>query len=134
IIYGTQEFRGVLIRFKNSLNENAKMHALVGVLPEACHNDIEAWHPSTLSLRVLFVLGGQDLKLKKRFDTFMELVERAGFKYRIVYTKEDTFFENLVSTLYLLEYTTLYLAVLRGIPPAPTPNITLLKKKLSEEN
>ncbi|MEM1994106.1 MAG: bifunctional phosphoglucose/phosphomannose isomerase [Nitrososphaerales archaeon] len=130
IIYGTQEYRGVLIRFKNSLNENAKMHALVEVLPEACHNDIEAWYPSALNTRALFILEERDVKLKKRFDTLMELVEKAGSKYHIIYTKEDTLFKKLMSTLYLLEYTTLYLAVLRGIPPAPTPNITLLKNRI----
>ncbi len=130
IIYGAQHLKGVLIRFKNSLNENAKIHALVEVLPEACHNSIEAWHPSNLDLRALFVLG--ERRLKKRFDTLMELVERSGFKYRTVYTEETELFSSLMSILYLLEYATLYLAVLRGVPPAPTPNITLLKKRVEE--
>ena len=131
IIYGPQEFRGVLIRFKNSLNENAKVHASVEILPEACHNDIEAWQPDALSLRVLFVINGSDGRLRKRFDTLMELVERSGVEYRSIYVKEATLFEGIVKLVYLLEYATLYLAVLRGVPPAPTPNIALLKKRLS---
>lgn len=131
IIYGPQEFRGVLTRFKNSLNENAKVHALVEILPEACHNDIEAWQPDAFSLRVLFAINGSDGRMRKRFDTLMELVERSGVEYRSIYVKEDTLFESIVKLLYLLEYTTLYLAVLRGVPPAPTPNIALLKKRLS---
>jgi hypothetical protein len=82
IVYGPQEFRGVLLRFKNSLNENAK-------------------------------------------------VERSGVKYRSVHAGEASLFKSMVKLLYILEYATLYLAVLRGIPPAPTPNIALLKKRLS---
>ena len=133
IIYGPQEFRGVLIRFKNSLNENAKVHALVEILPEACHNDIEAWQSRASNLGVLFTLNACDGRLRKRFDTLMELVERSGVKYKSVYVKEATLFESMVKLLYLLEYSTLYLAVLRGISPAPTPNIALLKKRLSED-
>jgi glucose/mannose-6-phosphate isomerase len=131
IIYGPQEFRSVLIRFKNSLNENAKVHALVEILPEACHNDIEAWRPHTTNLRVLFTINEHDERMKKRFATFMELVERSGVKYRSVYVGENSLFESIMRLLYLLEYATLYLAVLRGIPPTPTPNIALLKKRLS---
>ncbi len=131
IVYGPQEFRGVLTRFKNSLNENAKVHALVEILPEACHNDIEAWQRDALSLRVLFAINGSDGRLRKRFDTLMELVERSGVEYRSIYVKEATLFEGIVKLVYLLEYATLYLAVLRGVPPAPTPNIALLKKRLS---
>jgi len=131
IVYGPQEFRGVLIRFKNSLNENAKVHACVEILPEACHNDIEAWQPDALNLRVLFVINGSDGRLRKRFDTLMELVERSGVEYRSVYVREATLFGGIVKLLYLLEYVTFYLAVLRGVPPAPTPNIALLKKRLS---
>lgn len=130
IIYGPLEFRGVLIRFKNSLNENAKVHASVEILPEACHNAIETWQPKVSNLGVLFVLSNYDRRLKKRFDTLMELVERSGFRHRSVYISEATLFESMVKLLYLLEYATLYLAVLKGVPPAPTPNIALLKKRL----
>lgn len=133
IIYGPQEFKGVLVRFKNSLNENAKIHALVEILPEACHNDIEAWHQNLPNHKALFVLGEYDIRLKKRFDTLMELAERSGSEYRGIYIKESTLFQSMIKLLYLLEYTTLYLAVLRGVPPAPTPNIALLKKRLSED-
>lgn len=131
IVYGPQEFRGVLLRFKNSLNENAKVHASVEILPEACHNSIEAWHPYPSNLRVLFAINEYDERLKKRFDTLMELVERSGVKYRSVHAGEASLFKSMVKLLYILEYATLYLAVLRGIPPAPTPNIALLKKRLS---
>jgi len=133
IIYGPQEFKGVLIRFKNSLNENAKVHALVEILPEACHNDIEAWHQNLPNHRAILVLGKYDRRLKKRFDTLAELIERAGSEYRSIYIREPSPFESMIKLLYLLEYTTLYLAVLRGVPPAPTPNIALLKKRLSED-
>ena len=131
IIYGPQEFRGVLIRFKNSLNENAKVHALVEILPETCHNDIEAWQPNISNLRVLFTINAYDRRLRKQFDTLMELIERSGIKYRSIYVREASLFESVVKLLYILEYATLYLAVLRRVPPAPTPNIALLKKRLS---
>jgi glucose/mannose-6-phosphate isomerase len=131
IIYGPQEFRGVLIRFKNSLNENAKVHASVEILPEACHNDIEAWQPHTSNLRVLFAINEYNGRMRKRFETLMELVERSGTKYRSIYVREKSLFESIVRLLYPLEYATLYLAVLRGVSPAPTPNIALLKKRLS---
>jgi glucose/mannose-6-phosphate isomerase len=43
VIYGSISTSGAGIRFKNILNENAKIHAIFDGLPDAFHNGIEAW-------------------------------------------------------------------------------------------
>jgi glucose/mannose-6-phosphate isomerase len=43
LIYSSRRTRAVGLRFRQSLNENAKMHAFNGEIPELCHNDIVGW-------------------------------------------------------------------------------------------
>ena len=42
VIYGSRSTCGAGIRFKNLLNENAKIHAIFDALPDAFHNEIQA--------------------------------------------------------------------------------------------
>ncbi len=134
LVYGPHEIRGALIRCKNSLNENAKTHALIEILPEACHNDIEAWRHGANNIKVLFTYGSLDRRMQKRFSALAEFVKKTGYPSIHIAIKGSTPLGKIMSTLYTLEYATLYLAVLKKIPPAPTPNISQLKKRLSEED
>ncbi len=41
--YSSRRTRSIGLRFRQSLNENAKTHGFAGVVPELCHNDIVGW-------------------------------------------------------------------------------------------
>src|SRR5579872_4115706 len=43
LIYSSRRTRAAGLRFRQSLNENAKMHGFDGVVPELCHNEIVGW-------------------------------------------------------------------------------------------
>jgi len=52
------------IRFKNSLQENAKIHAMAEDIIEACHNGIVSWEKSSDIKPVL--IQGQDDYIKTK--------------------------------------------------------------------
>ena len=131
VIYAPLLLRGSALRFKNSLNENAKLHAIVEVLPELCHNDIEAWIKDGVAYQPLFLRHhGEAQEVSERFRAIMQIIQDAGFKIEEIYTPAHQPLAIIASSIYLLDYTSLYTAVLRGIDPLPTPNIGILKKEL----
>lgn len=44
VIYGTPDMDAVAVRLKNQLNENSKLIAFSGVMPEFNHNEIVGWY------------------------------------------------------------------------------------------
>ena len=49
VIYYPYGLKAAAIRFKNSLQENSKMHVINEDLIEACHNGIVAWEQNSTS-------------------------------------------------------------------------------------
>ncbi|MGQ9468286.1 MAG: bifunctional phosphoglucose/phosphomannose isomerase [Nitrososphaerales archaeon] len=132
LIYGSNLNRAVVIRFKNSLNENAKMHAIIDVMPELCHNEIVAWEGiKDKPLKPLFLRYGEEPpEVKARFEIFKELIRDAGFEILEAWSWGEDQLSKIISLLYILDFTSIYLAVLRGLDPAPTLNIEKMKKRL----
>ena len=47
-----------------------------------------------------------------------------------IYTEGKTKLGRIIDLIYLLDYVSLYLAILKNIDPPPTPNIDEIKKLL----
>jgi glucose/mannose-6-phosphate isomerase len=118
------------IRFKNSLNENAKVHCVTESILEASHNEMVpfSFKSNHSSSRVLLlkwnndqaVVDGRFIKAKKFFagvgQPFMEM----GGNY-------DDLVNAIISSIYVLDLTTIYMAINRNIDPSSTPAIDLMK-------
>lgn len=76
LIYYPHGLQAAAIRFKNSLQENAKSHAMIENVIEASHNGIVSWErPSTVRP---ILLEGQDdhIKTKERWQIMKEYFEK----------------------------------------------------------
>ncbi|MCP8308835.1 MAG: bifunctional phosphoglucose/phosphomannose isomerase [archaeon] len=132
LIYGSNLNRAVAIRFKNVLNENSKMHAIVDVMPELCHNEIVAWEGiKDKPLKPLFLRYRKEPpEVKVRFEIFKELIRDAGFEILEAWSWGEDQLSKIISLLYILDFASLYLAVLRGFDPTPTVSIEKMKGRL----
>lgn len=116
-------------RFKDSLNENAKIHCLRESVLEASHNEIvpftygNDYHP-----KVLF-LGwtGDPTIVKERFKKIKQLFKDLGQAFMDINTYEQNLTSAMITSIYLLDFVTIYMAISRGIDPSPTPAIDILK-------
>ncbi len=130
VIIASSSYRGVATRFKNSLNENAKMPALTMILPEGCHNDLEAiTKKSKLALKPVTIMDeaqGAEGDLAQR--TLMRVLGRAGLDSFDITGRGKGRLSRLVSALYTLEYATFYAAVARKIDPTPTPALKMFRE------
>jgi glucose/mannose-6-phosphate isomerase len=116
----------VAYRWKSQVNENANRHAFASQLPEADHNEIEAWGGPGPFAAVMLEDPAGDARLRRRFELTAEVV---GGAHR-VQARGDTPAERVFSLVLLGDLVSLYLAVLAGVDPEAVPAIERFKQQL----
>lgn len=128
VIYGSWEIAGVLERFSSQLAENAKVKAMRFELPECCHNEVESIASAEADHRVVLVrIRGEDPEVAARMELLKEMYWLRGVRSFEVASAWEGLFEQMVSLVYLLDFSTIHLAAFRGVDPSGTPYIDRLK-------
>jgi glucose/mannose-6-phosphate isomerase len=129
IIYYPWGLQAAAVRFKNSLQENAKMHAMIEDVIEACHNGIVAWEKKS-DIRPILIRGYDDYtKTKERWDIIKEYFEQKKIEYREIFSIRGSILTKLINLIYLLDYSTIYCSVMSGIDPTPVASIDFVKNR-----
>ena len=126
-IYSGQTLSAPGYRFKASLNENSKIRAQHILLPELCHNEIQSWGKIT---SIFLRDDDESLEQRERFESLSQILIKMDIKPLEIYTEGKTKLGRIIDLIYLLDYVSLYLAILKDIDPTPTPNIDEIKKLL----
>jgi len=131
LVYYPWGLNAAAIRFKNSLQENAKTHALVEDVIEACHNGIVSWERHSIVQPIL--LEGKDdyIKTKERWKILKEYFIDNKIDYKEVFTVNGSILSKLINLIYLLDYASIYCAILSNVDPSPVNSIDFIKKKLN---
>ena len=80
LIYYPHGLEACAIRFKNSLQENTKMHALAEDVLEASHNGIVSWERKS-KVQPIILRGKDDyIKTKERWQIFKEYFKKSGIE------------------------------------------------------
>ncbi|MFO1533629.1 MAG: SIS domain-containing protein [Thermoplasmatota archaeon] len=139
-VYATPAFYGVGLHFRGMLNENAKKIAKVDLVPESNHNDLTGWggdkenrkHFAVVALRH----GGQNPELQKRLAFMEERYRKWGVAWHNRVSAPIESFESHVveqaRAIQFFDYTSVYVAALRGEDPAEIREIKALKRLLRE--
>ena len=130
IIYYPYGLQSAAIRFKNSLQENIKIHAFTEDVIETCHNGIVSWERKSTIQPIL--LGGQDdhIKTKERWKILKEFFQQNKIEYKEIISVNGSIVSKIINMIYLLDYSTIYKAVLDGIDPTPVKSIDYIKNRL----
>jgi len=130
LIYYPAGLQSAAIRFKNSLHENAKSHAMVDDIIEACHNGIVSWEKPS-NVNPILLQGKEDyIKTKERWQILKEFFEIKKIDYWEVLSIDGNILSKLITLIYHLDYTSIYLAVLNHTDPTPIAPIDFIKSKL----
>lgn len=129
LLFGSEDSRSVLRRFKNELNENSKMPAFYYTLPEGYHDDIEGLkmlgklaRPQPIFLRDKDEDDGQ----RKTRERLYSLLSELGMQpVQEIEGLGQNRLSRLVSAVTLGDYASVYLALLRGMDPS---ELTLIPK------
>ncbi len=130
LIYYPWGLQAAAIRFKNSLQENTKIHAITEDVIEACHNGIVAWDKKS-DINPILIQGTDDyIKTKERWEILKELFKEKNIEYNEIYSEEGNILSKIINLIYILDYSTIYRAVLLEINPTPVGPINFVKNKL----
>ena len=130
IIYYPAGLRSAAIRFKNSLQENAKTHVITEDIIEACHNGIVAWEKPS-NLKPLLIEGMDDyIKTRERWSILKEFLQSKNIGYKEVFSTEGSILTKLVCLVYYLDYVSIYRAILSKIDPSPVRPIEFIKSRI----
>jgi len=130
LIYYPWGMQAAAIRFKNSLQENAKIHAIAEDVIEACHNGIVSWEKQS-NVQPILIEGYDDyIKTKERWQILKEYFDKNGIEYHEVLSVKGSILSKLINLIYLLDYTSIYKAVLDGVDPSPVRSIDYIKSNL----
>lgn len=130
LIYYPLGLQAAAIRFKNSLQENAKIHAITEDVIEACHNGIVSWERRS-EVQPILIQGHDDyVKTIERWQLLKKYFGSNEIEYRHVISVKGSIISKLINLIYLLDYTSIYKAVLDEIDPSPIRSIEYIKSNL----
>jgi len=130
MIYYPWGLQAAAIRFKNSLQENAKVHAIAEDVLEASHNGIVSWEKPS-NVQPIMLEGDEDyIKTKERWKIMREYFKEKNIDYKEVFSIKGNILSKLINLIYLLDYCSIYHAVLSEIDPTPIRSIDFIKNKL----
>ena len=82
IIYYPFGLQSAAIRFKNSLQENAKIHTASEDVIEACHNGIVAWEKNS-NVQPILIRGKEDnVKTKERWEILKRFFQEKNIEFK----------------------------------------------------
>ncbi|MEX2192341.1 MAG: SIS domain-containing protein [Nitrosarchaeum sp.] len=130
IIYYPHGLESAATRFKSSLQENAKTHAIIEDVIEACHNGIVSWEKPSIVQPIL--LQGKDdyIKTKERFDIIKEYFMKNNIDFKEIHSVSGNILTKIISLIYMLDYASIYRAVLSKTDPSPVLSIDYIKSKI----
>ena len=130
VIYYPQGLETAAVRFKNSLQENAKTHAITENVVENSHNGIVSWeNPSSM---VPILIEGKDdhIKTKDRWRILREYFETNNIEYKEILTVDGNILSKIMCLIYMLDYSTIYYSIRLGVNPSPIRSIDFIKERL----
>jgi glucose/mannose-6-phosphate isomerase len=132
LIYYPWGLQAAGIRFKNSLQENAKMHAMVEDVVEASHNGIVAWENESQVFPILLQGDNDNIKTKERWKILKIYFNNSKIEYKEIFSIKGNILAKLMHLIYLLDYTSIYKAIISKIDPTPVKSIDFIKSRLEE--
>ena len=130
VVYYPWGLQAAAIRFKNSLQENAKTHAITEDVIEACHNGIVSWTKPS-EVKPILVQGEDDyIKTKERWKILKEFFHERNIDYKEIQSVNGSILSKLINLIYLFDYASIYRAVLSEIDPTPIEAIDFVKNRL----
>ena len=130
MIYYPFGLKSACIRFKNSLNENAKIHVLTEDVIEMCHNGIVGWETKSMTQPILIQGKDDQLTTKKRWEIVKEYFFKNNIQYKEIISTDGSILSKIINLIYLLDYASIYKAILNEIDPTSIESIKYVKSKL----
>jgi len=133
-IYATGPLSATAIRWKNQINENAKMIAFNGAIPEMNHTEIIGWSEciQRSKCRPVFLCEDESPEaVGAMMQESIDVLRSSGLDPEVVTIKGRTAFERSLKAVMLGDYVSLFLASMHGVDPMDVGPIMTFKQRLA---
>ncbi len=136
-IYGWGIYSPIARRWCAQFNENSKIIARYDIVPECNHNDIVGWsmNPEFSKKFTCILFRDEDdesIYMSKRLNFLKILFEDIAANVIEIQIKGKRRLAKMMQAMYLGDFVSCYIAILRKIDPSPVDVITELKGVLAE--
>jgi len=137
VVYGFRQYGAIAHRLKTQFNENSKVPSRYEVFPELNHNEVVGWEASEDLTKIFSVLlirdRNESVEIRNRIEaTKATALQKAG-RILEIYAKGEGELAKMFSILHLGDFTSVYLAILRGIDPVPVKTIDEIKMTMKKK-
>ena len=135
VVYAGPKLYPAAYKWKISFNENAKTVAWCNQYPEFNHNEFLGWtsHPTDKPYKVVNLLAdAEHERVLKRFELSERLLSGRKPAAEEVEAQGNTLLAQLLWTVQMGDFVSLYLALLNGLDPTPVDMIEKLKQELAK--
>ncbi|WP_255464613.1 SIS domain-containing protein [Nitrosopumilus sp. b2] len=130
VIYYPWGLQAAAIRFKNSLQENAKTHAIIEDVIESGHNGIVSWERDSDMIPIMIEGVDDHPKTKERWKILRQYFDENQISYKEISSVNGGILSKILCLIYQLDYATIYHAIQLGIDPSPIKSIDFIKERL----
>lgn len=131
VIYTSDRMASVAVRWRQQLNENAKMLAWHHVLPEMNHNELVGWKQRNESLVVIFLRYKDDLRqVQLRTDLTKKVITPLAHHVIEIYAKGQSMAEKMMYMTHLGDWLSWSLAQKNHVDASEIEVIDTLKREL----
>ena len=130
IIYYPWGLEAGAIRFKNSLQENAKSHAFIENVIESGHNGIVSWERSSDMVPIMIKGEDDHIKTKERWNIVCQYFNQNNIEFKEVNSVTGGILSKIMHLIYVLDYSSIYYAIRLGVNPTPIKSIDFIKENL----
>jgi glucose/mannose-6-phosphate isomerase len=133
VLYYPWGLESAAIRFKNSLQENSKLHVMAEDIIEVCHNGVVSWEKDSV-MQPILIQGHNDYsKTKERSKILKEFFNSKQIEYKEISSVNGSIISKIMNLIYLFDYVSVYHSVISGIDPSPVSAIDFIKERLSKD-
>jgi glucose/mannose-6-phosphate isomerase len=130
IIYYPLGLKSAAVRFKNSLQENCKIHVITEDILETCHNGIVSWERESIVNPILIIGKDDHIKTKERGKVIKYYFQEKNIEYLEVISMDGSILSKLINLIYFFDFVTIYKSAIDKIDPSPVNSIDFIKSKL----
>ncbi|MCK4478045.1 bifunctional phosphoglucose/phosphomannose isomerase [Candidatus Bathyarchaeota archaeon] len=137
IIYGFRQYSAVARRLKCQFNENSKVPSKFDTFSELNHNEVVGWAAPENFTKNFSIILIRDPKeppeIRKRIEITKQITSKKVHNILEIQAVGKQKLAKMLSTMYIGDFASIYLALLRGIDPTPTKTIVHLKQEMKRK-
>jgi len=133
VIYSTTNNEGIAIRFRQQLNENAKILCWHHVIPEMNHNELVGWTEKNEALSVVIFIDKDEYSRNlTRVEINKEVIKKYASHITEIFSKGNSAIEKAIYFIHLGDWISVILGDMRGADLMEVNVINHLKSALSK--